>query len=323
MSPRGKVRALSAEIDAALALLDEYAASADQPVQESFPSLLAQCEAMCAGFEGPEPVRSLHQFACTGGTLIAKCIAALPGVVLLNEIDPLSRMKLKPGTEKPPFAPTDMFIALQQSLRRVDQDVTARAFRAAVEASAAALADRGQDLVIRDHAHSQFCTRIDPAGRQTLHEILAADRTEDGAEDGAGGAGGNRPLLSVVTVRHPLDSFLSLTVQGWLHFAPPTLDEYALRYTAFLDRHAGLPVLKYEAFAADPMAGLQRLCRLLSLPFHPVALDAFRIIRISGDSGRAGARVTPRPRRDVPPEIEAQRGGPAYAALCARMGYDV
>jgi hypothetical protein len=298
--------ALAAEIEAALALLDEYAeTAADQPVHDSFPSLLAQCEAMCAGLAEPEPVRTLHHFACTGGTLISKCIAALPGVVLLSEIDPLSTLMLVPFRKK--MAPlTDLFIALHLSLRSVDQDVIAAGFHAAVEATASALARQGMHLVIRDHPHSQFCTRVDPAARPTVREMLSR----------------GRPPVSAVTVRHPLDSFVSLSLQSWSRFSPHTLEEYSRRYMAFLDRHADLPILKYEDFVADPAQGLRALCDMLRLPFDPAALDLFRIIRISGDSGRSGFEIAPRPRRDLSPEIAAGRDTGAYQALCARLGYE-
>jgi hypothetical protein len=36
-------------------------------------------------------VRTLHHVACSGGTLISRCLAALPGVVLLSELNPLNR----------------------------------------------------------------------------------------------------------------------------------------------------------------------------------------------------------------------------------------
>jgi hypothetical protein len=301
--------ALAAEIEAALALLDEYAeTAADQPVHDSFPSLLAQCEAMCAGLAEPEPVRTLHHFACTGGTLISKCIAALPGVVLLSEIDPLSTLMLPDRTKRNPlpFAPRDLFTGFLLSARDIDQAVIAEGFRAAVEATASALARQGMHLVIRDHSHSQFCTRVDPAARPTVREMLSR----------------GRPPVSAVTVRHPLDSFVSLSLQSWSRFSPHTLEEYSRRYMAFLDRHADLPILKYEDFVADPAQGLRALCDTLRLPFDPAALDLFRIIRISGDSGRSGFEIAPRPRRDLSPEIAAGRDTGAYQALCARLGYE-
>lgn len=306
MISRSSARSLAADLDDALDLLAEYGRQGGTDGAEPLPSLLAQCEALCDGFPAPEPVRSLHHFACTGGTLLARCIAALPNTVLLSEIDPLSRIRLGPGYSQTEFAPHNILLALLRAEHRVDPAVVVEAFQSAILTMVRALARRGQRLVLRDHAHSQFCTEVNPALRQTVHEMLAQCG----------------PLRALVTVRHPLDSFASLDVQGWRHFAPFTLEGYSQRYLAFLHRHAGLPVLRYEDFVADPAAGLERICGHLDLPYDPLSIDLIGAIQISGDSGRSGNSIAPRPRRTVPPQIEAERDGALYIQLCAQLGYD-
>jgi len=62
----------------------------------------------------PEPLRTAAHFACSGGTLISKCIAALPNVQLLSEVDPLSSY-VAPGANG--FTPTDLVALLRQSSR--------------------------------------------------------------------------------------------------------------------------------------------------------------------------------------------------------------
>lgn len=308
MTSATQAQTVAVEIEAALDMLNAYKASVPTlPVTDSFPSLLNQCEAMCRSFTGPEPIRTLHHFACSGGTLMSKCVAALPGVVLLNEIDPLSEIHLPAKLLDPKFAPTDLFGALLLSRRPINPAVITAGFRDATQAIVAGLAPRGQSLVIRDHAHSHFCTQVDPGSRQSLHEILAE---------------GRHPVLSLVTVRHPLDSFLSLHANGWLHFSPPTLATYSQRYVEFLDRHADLEIVKYEDFVEAPESTLAKVCQSLALPFHASALELFPIMRLSGDSGRKGRQIAERPRREVPTEIDAQRSGHDYGSLCARLGYE-
>lgn len=300
-------RRLAADLDDALGLLAGYRGPGDHgDGTEPLPSLLAQCVAMCDGFADPEPVRSIHHFACTGGTLLSRCVAALPNTVLMSEIDPLSRIKLGPKYSKTEFAPNDVLLPLLRADHRVDQAVIVAAFQAAIAATVAGLARRGQRLVLRDHPHSQFCTDVDPASRPAVQEMLAQCGT----------------LRALVTVRHPLDSFVSLDTLGWRHFLPFTLENYSLRYLTFLARHASLPVLRYEDFVADPQAGLARICDHLDLPFEPLSIDLNGAIQISGDSGRSGNSIAPRPRRTVPPQIEAQRGDSRYIQLCAQLGYD-
>lgn len=301
-------RALLHSLDEALEMLHAYshdAEAADMPA-EPLPSLLEQCEAACDAIQGPRPLRSIHHFACTGGTLMSKALFALPNTVVLSEIDPLSTGTLS-KTDKVPFAPTDLIFALRHSVRPVEDAVIVATFLEGLTAAKTGLERGGRHLVLRDHAHSQFCRdSVDFDARPTLREMVA-DRFE---------------TRSVVTMRHPLDSFLSLGANKWVSFTPGTLEEYARRYLAFLDRHAGVPVLFYEDFTADPDAVLRRMCEYLELTFSPLATDLIGAVRMSGDSGRRDTQIGPRLRREVPTEIEAQRGeSPGYRALCDRFGY--
>ncbi|QIZ82672.1 hypothetical protein SAMN04488043_11626 [Thalassovita gelatinovora] len=299
---------LAAELEETLRQLESYRRTDDASVPaEALPSLLQQCQEICDGLEQPAPLRSLHHFACSGGTVIAKCISALPNSIVVSEIDPLSTMGVNVTGWAPRFAPTDLILGLRHAARAVDDAIFVEIFKSSINAAHAGLSKQGYNLVLRDHAHSHFCTNTDAASRPSLHEILVSEL----------------PLRSVVTVRHPLDSFLSLTANGWLHFEPATLDEYSRRYLAFLDRHVGVPVVLYEDFVQAPEQVLEQLCSLLDLPFSPLALDFMPVIRMTGDSGRSGGRISARRRRDVPQELDQDRNDSHdYHALCARFGYD-
>ncbi len=301
-------RALLNTLDETLEMLRAHVGADAEPAApaEPLPSLLEQCEAACDAIPAPQPLRSIHHFACTGGTVMSKALFALPNTVVLSEIDPLSTAMLATG-DKLPFAPTDLVAALRHSVRPVEDEVIVATFLEGLTAAKAGLEAGGRQLILRDHAHSQFCRdSVDFDTRPTLREMVA-DRFETRA---------------VLTMRHPLDSFLSLMVNKWVQFTPGTLEEYARRYLAFLDRHEGVPVLFYEDFTVDPGAVLRRMCDYLDLTFSPLAADLIGAVRMSGDSGRSDAKIGPRPRRAVPEEIEAQRGeSPEYRALCGRFGY--
>lgn len=300
--------ALVHSLDEALEMLRDYSDDLDdvEVPAEPLPSLLAQCESACAAIAGPQPLRTIHHFACTGGTLMAKSLFALPNTVVLSEIDPLSEIKLS-NSGKVPFAPTDLIFALRHSVRPVEDETIIATFLEGLAAAKAGLEKRGRRLILRDHAHSQFCREaVDFDARPTLREMVA-ERFDQRA---------------VLTMRHPLDSFLSLTSNGWVHFTPATLEEYARRYLAFLDRYEGVPVVLYEDFTVDPQAVLRRMCDCLDLKYAPLATDLIGAVRLSGDSGRKDAQIGSRPRREVPGEIEAQRStSESYRALCARFDY--
>lgn len=300
---------LSQAIAASLDILDNSGIwlEAVEEEHEGLLDLIRQAERLLDAVPAPQPVRSIHHLACTGGTLISKAIAGLPGTVLLSEIDPLSEMTIR-CTGKAPFAPTDLILSLRHSVRPTPPEMLVEIFLASVEVTAKELARRGQQLVIRDHAHSQFSyQRVDASARPTLREMLARRFT----------------TRSIVTVRHPLDAYLAVSQHGWIKYENDTLEEYCRRTQEFLRRHDGIPILLYEDFILDPKAVLREICEHLDLPYSDIALDVMGSIRLTGDSGRSEAVIAPRPRRPIPDKIETQRADSAcYQALCAKFGYN-
>jgi len=270
----------------------------------ALPSLLEQCRDLIgqAGDSAPPMLRSVHHLACTGGTLISRCIAAMPNTQVLSEVDPLS-----PMAHKQPFHPTDLIGLVKSGSRPSEQSVLIRIFLAGLDALYRETHPIGVRLVLRDHAHGQFCVDDRVADRPTLGDILLREYT----------------LCSLVTVRHPLDSYLSLLKRGWVHFSPGDIESYAQRYLAFLDRYEGVEILRYEDFVRDPEGRMQHICKVLSLSYNPAFEQIIPALHLSGDSGRSGTVISPRPRRPVPEDLTADLGASlSYAALCRRLGYD-
>ena len=295
----------------AMALLRDHAGPSDQlplAVSDAFSSLLAQCEALCdtAATAAPPPVRTLHHLACTGGTLIAKCIAALPNTVVLSEMDPLSKINLGGSRAKAVFTPADIITQLHYSRHDASANLIGDIFLGGLEKLYDQLCREGCQLVLRVHCHSRYCTAVDPASRPGLRDMLLPHHS----------------LRSVLTVRHPLASYLSLVNNGWVHFTPATAEEYARRYLIFLDDQADLPILRYEDFLAEPAQVLGTICGHLELPFDPLALQTQSVLRMSGDSGRSGAEIRPRPPRPAPPDlVAALNQSPGFKRLCQRLDY--
>lgn len=306
MSTTGTRRAFREAIEEALALLEVPARPPRVAAGTvSLPSLLEQCQAMVreAAAQDPAPLRSLHHLACSGGTLIARSLAALPNVRLLSEVDPFSELPL----ENRRFFPNDLINLARNGSRPPERQVLAGIFLAGLKVLHEDSRRHGLHLVLRDHAHSLFTHGPEIPRRPTLRELLA---TEYG-------------LRSVVTVRHPLDCYLALEANRWIRFSPPTLDEYCRRSLAFLDRHADLERLRYEDFVGAPEVAMQRLCTVLDLPFDPAFAQLFQAHRLSGDSGRQGTLIRQRGRRACPEAIREQAlDSPAYVRLCATLGYD-
>ena len=131
-------------------------------------------------------------------------------------------------------------------------------------------------------------------------------------------------LLSVVTVRHPLDSYLGLIKQGWAKFKPNTLDEYSRRYLSFLEKYKALPIIRYEDFCDNPQKEIRKICELLRIDYNDNFLNTFSDYTLSGDSGRTGLKkIKIRQRRDIPEEVKAELGSSAmYSRLTSALGYN-
>ncbi|MDH4541709.1 sulfotransferase [Sulfitobacter faviae] len=238
-----------------------------------------------------------------GGTLISKCLALVPNVTLLSEIDPLSQMQNGKSNR---FHPSDFLYAARSGLRPISEQMTIRSFNAGIAELHRALGEVGRYLVLRDHAHSQFCTEADPFARPSLRAILQRVM----------------PVQSVLTLRHPLDSFLSLDSNGWHHFKPFTLETYAKRYECFLSEYEDLPKFRYEDFVANPETELEKICTILKLPFHSGTTALLKVVELTGDSGRSSSRIAPRVRRELPEGIAQQmKSSNAYRRLCTRLDY--
>lgn len=300
-------RDLLLSIEETLSLLEKTRdADPKGPVPaEPLPSLLKDCEAACAALDAvePEPIRTIHHFACTGGTILSRCIEAMPNTVLLSEIDPLSTIPLR----KASFAPLDILQQSQTGLRPLDDTGVTETFLAGLTAMHEAHLRTGRRLVIRDHTHSHYCTETDPAARPTIHALLR-DRFA---------------LRSLVTVRHPLDSFISLEKNGWVMFTPKTLEEYCRRYLLFLNAYDDTPVLRYEDFVNDPDHFSKKIAETLALPFTDHWRQILPVISVTGDSGRSGDEIAPRARQDVSSDLlRASQESAHYKLLCVRLGYN-
>ena len=79
-------------------------------------------------------LRVLHHWACSGGTLISKCIASLPKVIFLNEINPLAHLRLLRNPTSTDYCPTDLGRQLSLSHNGSDPTLAMAAFAGSLSA---------------------------------------------------------------------------------------------------------------------------------------------------------------------------------------------
>lgn len=246
-------------------------------------------------------LRTLHHLACTGGTLISKAISAQPNVALLSEVDPFTPLR-----NAHTFRPTDMIGLAKMGSRGATLGIQAKIFQASVDLLAQESDGQGIYLVLRDHSHGKYTYGNDIDPHPGIRTLL----------------GDAYDLKSVVTVRNPIDSYLSIKTNGWDKFSPDSFDEYCRRMLVFLDDYAGLPVIRYEDFVTDPHTVGAALCDALHLPFNPDFVDLMSAINLSGDSGRKGIEIRLRARRPVSEDLASEFMHSAhFARLAKRLGY--
>lgn len=308
MQSKAIPKQIKAAVHDALDLLQAAQLSADQSrlkALEPLTSLLEQCGALAGADEAAdaEPIRLIHHFACTGGTLITKCLACVPNVQVLSEVDPLSPLASGEGK----FTPADIIRLADHSNRPPTQDEKIELFMSSLSALYRLNRTKGLRLLIRDHAHSHFCVGQRVSQRPSVRELLQREYS----------------VLSIVTVRHPIDSYLALLSNKWLHFQPATVDEYALRYEVFLDYYAEKPLFRYEDFVENTDETLRHMTDALEMPFPIGYQDLFRVHAFSGDSGRSGNIIQNRARRKILKSAHAElEQSIPLRRICKRLNYD-
>lgn len=259
----------------------------------------------------PAGIRLMHHWACSGGTLLSRCVAAHPAVVLLSEIHPLAYLRVAPAY--PYYSPTDLIQQLSLPHNGRDPVLCLAAFTGAVEGLLEQLEAEGRSLVLRSHSHVDFFSGVMPADTPLLSSSLGSRLT----------------LYELLSVRHPLDSWISLCRQGWQkQFCFSSLSEFSNRGLAMLKACRGMPLLRYEDFCLAPRKGLALMADALKLPLEAELMEQLAGIQISGDSGRSDSSIGVRPRRPIPHQLAWELSAlidateSPYLELCQQLGYD-
>jgi len=257
-------------------------------------------------------IRVLHHWACSGGTIISRAIASLPRVILLSEVHPLAHLRLESATRE--YAPTDVIQQLCLPHNDSDPALCVAAWNGCIDSLSLRLESESKILILRSHDHIDFFTGANCRMKSLISESLAT----------------RHRLLELLSVRHPLDSWISLKSQGWdKHFRFASLSEFSRRCLSLLTACEGMPFVRYEEFTLKPEIYLQLISNVLQLPDPTQARKELGSIALSGDSGRSGDTVNARPRRPIPydvlkeieTELSVSNQLSHYQMLCGQLGY--
>lgn len=300
------VNKLVAAVDEALGLLKEFtdAREMGSELVQSPASLLEQCLALCAQRQAldDEPIRTMHQFAGAGGSLIGKCIAAMPNVQVLSTDDPFGQERAKGSATERLGSDTR---SLVRRNARGESKPLLDFFLENIRMIYSQAIQSGQTLVIRDQAYGRLFSEATSGEINSLQEVLASIN----------------PTLSITVIRHPLDCFLSMQASSWLHYEAVSLEQFCQSYLDFVRIHAELPSVRYEDFVAAPGIEMQRICTLLDIPYSEHFVDLFAVFDMPG-TGRQNNRVEVWPRRPIEPSVINEiKLSPSYKALLDVLKY--
>jgi hypothetical protein len=289
---KAQLKALKSSLDDAKWLIENSDVSdvvATQPKLNSLSSQLQDTESLLArcaqvvekqNAEQKPILRVIHHFACSGGTLISKCLSSMPNVFLLSEVHPISKNHIG---SKPKYLPSDITsLARYANVPEVDE-LAIKLFINNIVDTETFVRERGGILVLREHTHIDFCLGDKVSARSAVDDCLNT----------------HFKLKHLVTVRNPIDAYMSLVVNGWVQFTPPSFDEYCKRLLEFIKRYPNNTTVKYEDFVKHPDKKLQEICKILALPFDDRYRDVFDVFTVTGDSGRKSDNIEMRERRPI------------------------
>lgn len=242
-------------------------------------SLIEHCEKLSTTNKSKKPyIRVIHHLACSGGTIFSKCIAALPNVYLLSEANPFSPIV---NEDSPSFSPTDIPSLAKFAGVPEIETLSNSIFKNNVAELNNYIDSIGGRLVIRYHTHSDYNTSKNLPDENHFEKLFSQTSS----------------VLSVLTIRNPLDAYTSLKKNGWVHFEPQTFEEYCRRYLVHLSHFKKENIYRYEDFVEDPKSLVEHAARKLKLSFDESFLDIFAQFNLTGDSGRKSDFISARESR--------------------------
>lgn len=247
---------------------------------------------------------SLHHLSASGGTIVTKLLSTSPEIYVLNEKHPLFS-----SHQEVFFAPSILVDELIVRYR-LDASLRLRNFLEQIDFCVDIANKNERIILLRDWAHPEFFTNKDiPPG--VTYKALASHFKETN-------------VLSLVTLRHPLDTYLSARRSGFLSELRNSFPLFCEAYNKFLSFYRALPVTfrKYEEIITNPKAFLAEMGELFDVSFPDDFQAKLDLLQFSGDSGRSSSEVKLRPRLEEDGNlIREARLYSDYHDLCNTLDY--
>lgn len=208
-------------------------------------------------------LRLLEVYSRSGGTMINKCLGALPNVVIISEVCSFGGGD---GIEKD----AEIMTVRGQAKRWYNIELKSDGFVESILELQEYCEKNNKQLIIRDWVHALFNkTQFNanpPMNLQTLN------------------------LLKQHTKVNVL-AFARNAIDVWISSRQPDLAKFIESYNSYAASISKekMPVFKYERFTENPINVMKELCKSLELEFNADFIHNYQDVKAHGDS-RYGKR---------------------------------
>lgn len=245
---------------------------------------------------------TIHHGACTGGSIISQILSTSTNSALISEINPFYFVKSM--EENLRFDPQNILNDLQVNSEQLEHKEALVHFSSQMMIALRHCDNLSINLFLRDHSHSTFNFRnrdIKFFGNKWESKFLYALQSIQSNKTNS--LPNFLNAIPFISVRHPLDSYISLRERGWLNAYcgdKKNIDEYCkslLRFqNYFCDKKQAI-VIRYEDICDDFRLYLPKFFEKLNLDFKLPSLNNINKMMVSGKSGRQSLGIAKRGRR--------------------------
>jgi len=242
--------------------------------------------------------------------MLTRCLGSMSKLVVLSEVHPRAMKHTNPAWQ------AHEWFGLISASERAGFERPGASFLEFITLVEQRARHKGKRLVIRDWPHLDYIGV--PYGAPGMRPALV-EALEPTFE-----------IHAAVTVRHPLDQWLSLNnldvIRGRL-----SVQDYLRGVRAFTEQIAGGAFTKFEDFTRDPMIELRQICERLGVAFDPSFMQRWHAYeKVTGDRKEHASRgsgrreIRPLGRRECEPALLEQfRASEDYRVSCDLLGYEV
>jgi hypothetical protein len=258
---------------------------------------------------------TIHHVAATGGSIMSQAISALTNSILISEINPKAGIAKTEST----FNRTSLVEhCCRASGKDLDETLKHEYFSTQLDICIKHATATGQSILLRDHSQSSFNHGM-PSPRSDFIDYIERWKISS-------------PLASephsILSIRHPLDSFLSSRKKGWHRRLSKTgsLDQYCKSLLQFQNYFSSFSTtVRYEDLCRNYKEFLSGLAASLRITPHTASEEEIQMVNITGKSGRQTRDISPRPRTisEVDADLHLQtKESNQYKEVCKRYGYN-